>query len=59
MEKRKLPIIAILLVLSIGNYARIEGTEHIRLIEFVSIFTIGILSGLLLHSLVTFFKNRS
>lgn len=59
MEKRKLPIIAILLLLSIANYSRIEGTENIRAIEFLSIFVIGMLSGVLLVALANKFKNRS
>ena len=59
MEKRKLPIIAVLLLLSIANYSRIEGTENIRAIEFLSIFVIGMLSGVLLVALANKFKNRS
>lgn len=59
MEKRKLPIIAVLLILSIANYSRIQGTENIRAIEFLSIFVIGALTGILLVSLINKFKNRS
>ncbi len=52
MENRRLPIIAILLSLSIGNYARLQGTENIRTIEFVSIWAIGALSGLLIYGII-------
>jgi Na+-transporting methylmalonyl-CoA/oxaloacetate decarboxylase beta subunit len=59
MEKRKLPIIAILLILSIANYSRIEGAENIRTIEFLSIFVIGVLSGVLLVALINKFKKSN
>jgi Na+-transporting methylmalonyl-CoA/oxaloacetate decarboxylase beta subunit len=59
MEKRKLPIIAILLILSIANYLRIEGAENIRTIEFLSIFVIGVLSGVLLVALINKFKKSN
>ena len=58
MEKRKLPIIAILLILSIANYSTIEGAENIRTIEFLSIFVIGVLSGVLLVALINKFKKK-
>jgi len=59
MKNRKLPIIAVLLSLSILNYSRIKGTEAIRTIEFLSIFVIGLLSGLLLLTLIEKFKNKA
>ncbi len=59
MEKRKLPIIAILLILSIANYSRIESAENIRTIEFLSIFVIGVLSGVLLVALINKFKKSN
>ena len=49
-KKRKI-LIAILLVLALGNYARIKGTEDIRSIEFLSIFAIGALTALLLREI--------
>jgi len=59
MRNRKLPIIAVLLLLSVMNYFRIEGTENIRTIEFISIFVIGMLSGLLLITVLEKFKNKA
>lgn len=56
--KRRRIVIVILLVISIGNYSRIPGTENIRNIEFLSIFTIGILSGLLLREIAQMVKNK-
>jgi hypothetical protein len=58
MEKRRRVIIAVLLMISIGNYTRIVGTENIRLIQFISIFVIGALSALLLNEFVTLFKAK-
>ncbi|WP_395048224.1 hypothetical protein [Flavobacterium sp.] len=58
MGKRKLPIMAILLLLSIGNYSRMKGTEDIRSIEFLSIFVIGLTTGLLILALAEKFKNK-
>jgi hypothetical protein len=58
MEKRRRVIIAVLLMVSIGNYTRILGTENIRLIQFISIFVIGALSALLLNEFVTLFKAK-
>ncbi|MEO8517422.1 MAG: hypothetical protein ABI426_11780 [Flavobacterium sp.] len=59
MKDKKIPLIAILLVLSIGNFTRIKGTENIRAIEFLSIFVIGAFSGILLTLLIAKFKNKS
>jgi hypothetical protein len=58
MEKRRRIILAVLLIISIGNYTRILGTENIRLIQFISIFVIGALSALLLNEFVTLFKAK-
>lgn len=58
MGKRILPIMAILLLLSIGNYSRMEGTEDIRGIEFLSIFVIGLTSGLLILAIAEKFKSK-
>ena len=46
-------------MISIVNYSRIKGIEAIRPIEFLSIFTIGILSGLLIREIISKFKNRA
>ncbi|SFB23401.1 hypothetical protein SAMN05660845_2187 [Flavobacterium swingsii] len=58
MGKRRLPIMAILLILSIGNYSRMKGTEDIRSIEFLSIFVIGLTSGLLILAIAEKFKSK-
>ena len=38
-------------MLSIGNYARLTGSENIRAIQFASIFAIGALTGILIQDL--------
>jgi hypothetical protein len=58
MEKRRRIIIAVMLMLSIGNFARIKGNENIRPIQFLSIFIIGVLSGLLINEFVTLFRAK-
>lgn len=38
-------------MLSIGNYARLKGNENIRAVQFLSIFAIGALSGILMQDI--------
>lgn len=59
MEKRRKIIIAVLLMLSIGNFNRLTGNENIRTIQFISIFAIGALSALLLRGIMTALKAKS
>ncbi|WP_298223546.1 hypothetical protein [Flavobacterium sp.] len=47
-KKRKI-ILTVLLLLALGNYGRLQGTENIRTVEFLSIFAIGALSALLVR----------
>lgn len=58
MEKKRIAIIAVLLAVSIGNFARLKGTEDIRTIEFLSIFTIGALTGILLFGIIFNIRNK-
>lgn len=58
MEKKRRIIIAVLLMLSIGNFSRLSNNENIRPIQFISIFVIGALTGLLINEFVTLFKAR-
>ena len=51
-------MICVMLILSIGNYTRIQGTENIRAIEFLSIFVMGAMAGLLLREIATAFKDK-
>ena len=58
MPKRRRIIIAVMLMLSIGNLTRLTGNENIRPIQFISIFAIGALSALLINEFVTLFKAK-
>lgn len=57
-EKKRRVIIAVLLILSIINFSRLQGTNNIRTVEFLSIFVIGALSSLLINEFVTLFKAK-
>ena len=59
MEKRKRIILAVLLLISVGNYFRIVGNENVRTIQFLSIFAIGAISSLLIREIATTFKNKN
>lgn len=56
--KKRIVIVAVLLMLSCLNYARIEGTEDVRTIVFISILSIGVLFGLLISLIATAFKKK-
>lgn len=58
-QNNRLIFIAVLLMLSIGNYFRISGSENIRAIQFLSIFVIGMLSGILLREIIARVKNKN
>jgi len=48
MKNRKMIITAVLLIISLGTYFRIISDGSIRPVEFLSIFAIGTLTGVLL-----------
>jgi hypothetical protein len=46
---RRIALLAILLVISIGNFFRISSeAANIRIVDFLSILVIGVLAGLLI-----------
>ena len=55
--QRTLVLTAVMLMISIGNYFRIQGNENIKAIQFLSIFVIGMLSGLLIRDLFIKFRK--
>ena len=57
-KKRRRGIVALFLVISIGSFLRIEGYEQVSPVVFVSIFAIGITSGILLSDLAHLLRNR-
>lgn len=52
MEKKKISITAILLIISIGNYSLIISDGSIRTVELLSILAIGALAGILLTQIL-------
>lgn len=56
--KKRTVVIAIMLIISIGNYSRIIDQGTIRTVEFLSIFAIGALTALLIREVATIIKNK-
>ena len=57
-QRRPLLVITVFLVLAVGNFTRLQGTENIRAIQFLSIFVIGMLSGILIRELITLVRSK-
>jgi len=54
MKSRKIIIrvASIMLIISLGNFFRIISDHNIRAVDFVSIFSIGIIAGVLISHLI-------
>lgn len=52
MKNRKPIVLAVMLMLSVGNYFRIVGNENVRLVQFLSIAVIGALTALLIQGVI-------
>jgi len=59
MKNGAIVITAILLIASIGNYFRIISDGSIRTVEFLSIFAIGALAGVLLTQIIKMVNNKN
>jgi len=59
MKKRAISVVAVLLIISIGNYFRIISDGSVRTVEFISIFAIGALSGILLTQIITAVRDKN
>lgn len=59
MKKRAISVTAILLVISIGNYFRIISDGSVRTVEFLSIFAIGALAGVLLTQIIVAVRDKN
>ena len=59
MKKRAISVVAILLIISIGNYFRIISDGSVRTVEFLSIFAIGALSGILLTQITAAVRDKN
>ncbi|MEY3499091.1 MAG: hypothetical protein RL308_760 [Bacteroidota bacterium] len=58
MKNRVIVITTLLLIISIGNYLRIISDGTIRTVEFISIFTIGVLAGVLSTQITKIVKKK-
>jgi hypothetical protein len=58
MNRRRV-IVAILLVLSIGNYFRLHHGDDLRMIDFFSVFVMGALAGILALDIVISKKKET
>ncbi len=55
--QRRRILLAVMLMISVGNYFRIDGNDNIRTVQFLSIFAIGALTALLLRSIADEFNK--
>jgi membrane protein CcdC involved in cytochrome C biogenesis len=58
MKNKCIIVPALLLIISIGTYFRIIYNGNIRSVEFLSIFAIGLLAGLLISQISKFIKEK-
>lgn len=56
--KNRRIIFAVLFILSVGSFSRIQGNENIRTVQFLSIFAMGMLFGLLVKEIVDSIRNK-
>jgi hypothetical protein len=59
MKKRGIIATAMLLIISVGNYFRIISNGSIRTIDFLSIFVIGVLAGVLLMQIIIAIRGKN
>lgn len=59
MKNKAIVFTTILLIVSIGNYFRIISDGNIRTVEFLSIFAIGVLAGVLITQVTTLVKSKN
>ena len=57
-QNKPLAFIAVMLLISIINYTRLSGNENIRTVQFLSIFVMGMLAGVLLRGLIAKFRVK-
>jgi hypothetical protein len=56
-QKRRIILLAVILLLSVGNYFRMFDNEPIRTVHFIQIFIIGAISSLLIYKIVAEFRK--
>ena len=55
---RRRIVLAVVFMLSVGNFFRIQGNENIRNVQFLSIFVMGMLFGLLIKEIIDAIRNK-
>lgn len=58
LMKKIIPITAIFLVITLGNYVTFIHDGSVRTVEFISILAIGVLAGVLLTQLMQGAKTK-
>lgn len=58
MKNKSILLTSLFLILAIGNYSRIIDHGNIRSVEFLSIFAMGILVGILLTQIFTILLKK-
>jgi len=58
MKNKAIVITAVLLVVTLGNYFRIVSDGSVRAVDFVNIWAIGALSGILIFQIAKAIKER-
>ena len=59
MKNKGIVFTAVFFIISIGNYFRIVSDGSIRTVEFLLIFAIGALSGVLLTQIIIALKDKN
>ena len=59
LKNKVIVFTAVFLMISIGNFFGIVSDANIRTVEFMSIFAIGALSGVLLTQIIKTLKNKN
>ncbi|WP_309613129.1 hypothetical protein [Flavobacterium sp.] len=55
---RRRIVFAVLFMLSVGNFSRIQGNENIRTVQFLAIFAMGMLFSLLVREIIESIRNK-
>lgn len=55
---RRRIVFAVLFMLSVGNFSRIQGNENIRIVQFLAIFAMGMLFSLLVREIIESIRNK-
>jgi hypothetical protein len=59
MKNKTIVFTAVFLIISLGEYFIVISNGSIRTVEFLSIFVIGVLSGVLLTQIIKAIKDKN